>query len=218
MITTAMPEGETASDLFFMDMREVPWDGTAGVTLTAAWDGHGMTATQSHAMTFADMPVVRSALPGKAREECQRGFPRPGGLLFTSVIVGIVEIAMETARQSLARKRGSLRAYEQVEWTKAEQEGWLIQQAYEGMLRAVEEDRDGRRNAVQGKMAIAELAEAATGRLCRVLGGGTFSRSSPFGHWHEDVRALGFLRPPWGLAYDNLFTASLAGTPMRPVS
>ena len=57
---------------------------------------------------------------------------------------------------------------------------------------------------------IAELAESATGRLCRVLGGGTFSRSSPFGHWYEDVRALGFLRPPWGLAYDNLFTASLA--------
>jgi hypothetical protein len=24
------------------------------------------------------------------------------------------------------------------------------------------------------------------------------------------VRALGFLRPPWGLAYDTLFTASLA--------
>jgi alkylation response protein AidB-like acyl-CoA dehydrogenase len=78
------------------------------------------------------------------------------------------------------------------------------------MLRAVEADRDGRRNAVQGKMAIAELAEAATDRICRVLGGGTFSRSSPFGHWYEDVRALGFLRPPGGLAYDNLFTSSLA--------
>lgn len=50
----------------------------------------------------------------------------------------------------------------------------------------------------------------ATGRLCRVLGWGTFSRSSPFGHWYEDVRALGFLRLPWGLAYDNLFMASLA--------
>ena len=61
----------------------------------------------------------------------------------------------------LARRRETLRAYERVEWTKAEQEGWLIQQAYEGMLRAVEADRDGRRNAVQGKMAIAELAEAA---------------------------------------------------------
>jgi alkylation response protein AidB-like acyl-CoA dehydrogenase len=84
-------------------------------------------------------------------------------------------------------------------------EGWLIQQAYEGMLRAVESGDEGRRRATQGKMAIAELAEACTGRLCRVIGGGTFSRHSPFGYWHEDVRALGFLRPPWGLAYDSLF-------------
>jgi hypothetical protein len=41
-------------------------------------------------------------------------------------------------------------------------------------------------------------------RICRVLGGGTFARQSPFGHWFEDVRAPGFLRPPWGLAYDQL--------------
>jgi alkylation response protein AidB-like acyl-CoA dehydrogenase len=137
----------------------------------------------------------------------------PGGhnvCLLTAVIVGIVETAIEAARQQVARRRDTLRAYEQVEWTRAELESWLIQQAYEGMLRAVEEDRDGLHNAAQGKMAIAELAEAATSRICRVMGGGTFSRSSPFGHWYEDVRALGFLRPPWGLAYDRLFTSCLA--------
>ena len=44
-------------------------------------------------------------------------------------------------------------------------------------------------------------------RLCRVIGGGTFSRHSPFGNWFEDVRALGFLRPPWGLAFDALFAS-----------
>ena len=43
----------------------------------------------------------------------------------------------------------------------------------------------------------------------RVIGGGTYSRRSPFCAWFEDVRALGFLRPPWGLAYDNLFATSL---------
>ena len=41
-----------------------------------------------------------------------------------------------------------------------------------------------------------------------MLGGGTFSQRSPFAHWFEDVRALGFLRPPWGLAYDGLFATS----------
>jgi len=209
MFTTAIPEEETAPDVFFLDMRNVAWDGTVGVTLTAAWDGHGMAATQSHALRFADFPATRIAWPGHV-PQLMEGAGGHNQSLFTAVIVGIVETALEAARQQVARQRETLRAYERVEWTKAEQEGWLIQQAYEGMLRAVEEDRDGRRNAVQGKMAIAELAEAVTGRLCRVLGGGTFSRSSPFGHWYEDVRALGFLRPPWGLAYDNLFTSSLA--------
>jgi hypothetical protein len=46
-----------------------------------------------------------------------------------------------------------------------------------------------------------------------VLGGGTFSQRSPFSHWFEDVRALGFLRPPWGLAYDNLFATSFVAPP-----
>jgi alkylation response protein AidB-like acyl-CoA dehydrogenase len=208
MLTTALPEGETAPDIFMLDMRNVPWDGTAGVTLTAAWDGHGMAATQSHALRFVDFPATRIAWSGHV-PQLMEGAGGHNQSLFTAVIVGIVETALEAARQEMAQRREMLRAYERVAWTQAAQEGWLIQQAYEGMLRAVEENRDGRRNAVQGKMAIAELAEAATGRLCRVLGGGTFSRSSPFGHWHEDVRALGFLRPPWGLAYDNLFTASL---------
>ena len=54
---------------------------------------------------------------------------------------------------------------------------------------------------------MAELAEATLARLARVIGGGAFSRRSPFAHWYEDVRALGFLRPPWGLAYDNLLRA-----------
>ena len=27
----------------------------------------------------------------------------------------------------------------------------------------------------------------------------------PFGQWAQDVKALGFLRPPWGLAFDQMF-------------
>jgi alkylation response protein AidB-like acyl-CoA dehydrogenase len=207
MLTTAIPQAETAPDVFFLDMRHVAWDGKMGVTLTAPWDGHGMAATQSHALRFDDFPATRIAWPGQL-SSLQEAAGGHNQCLFTAVIVGIVETALEAARQQVARRRDVLRAYERVEWTRAEQEGWLIQQAYEGMLRAVEEDRDGRHNAIQGKMAIAELAEAAMGRICRVMGGGTFSRSSPFGYWYEDVRALGFLRPPWGLAYDRLFGGS----------
>ena len=78
----------------------------AEVTLTAAWDGHGMAATRSHALRFVDFPATRIAWPGHVPQL------------------------------------------------------------------AVEENRDGRRTAVQGKKASAKLAEAATGRLCRVPGGG----------------------------------------------
>src|SRR5262245_39147817 len=217
MITNALPEGETAPGLFVLDMRDVPWDGSAGVTLVAPWDGHGMAATQSHALSFKDFPATRSAWPTSFV-----GFMEgTGGYVaaaFTAVIVGIVDTAVEAARREVIRKRDALRAYERVEWTKAETEGWLIQQAYEGMLRAVEDGTESRRRAVQAKLAIAELAESATGRICRLVGGGTFSRSSPFGYWHEDVRALGFLRPPWGLAYDNLFEWSCTALPAAPQS
>ena len=38
--------------------------------------------------------------------------------------------------------------------------------------------------------------------------GESYSLRSPFSHWFEDVRALGFLRPPWALANAQLFDTS----------
>ena len=83
-------------------------------------------------------------------------------------------------------------------------------QAYEGALRAVEsgDAAAALHGALRAKESVAELAESALSRISRVVGGGTFSRRSPFAAWSEDVRALGFLRPPWGLAYDSLFLTS----------
>jgi alkylation response protein AidB-like acyl-CoA dehydrogenase len=205
MITTAVAEGEAEPDLFFMDVRGVPWDGSAGVKLIAPWDGHGMIATQSHGMLFEDFPATRCAWPGNLRLLAPAANPFIQ-CTFTAVVVGIAETALDAARRQLAGRRASLTAYEQVEWTRAEKEGWLIRQAYEGMLRAVEEERPGAaREVLMGKTAVAELAEACLDRLCKVMGGGTYARFSPFGFWQQDVRALGFLRPPWTLAYDQLF-------------
>ena len=59
---------------------------------------------------------------------------------------------------------------------------------------------------------MAELGESCLSRIARVVGGGSFARRSPFAAWYEDVRALGFLRPPWGLAYDTLFASSFLET------
>ena len=203
MITTAVADGETVPATFYLDFRGVPWDGSAGIKLAQAWDGQGMAGTQSHAFELSDFPAIRSL--------------RPSGLALSglfvcecaAIILGVVEKAIATAREELQPNLRALKAYQRVEWSNAEMEAWLIAQAYAGMLNAIEKlEGDSAHETLLGKTAMAQLAESATTRLCRILGGGTFSRQSPFGHWFEDVRALGFLRPPWALAYDNLFDQS----------
>jgi alkylation response protein AidB-like acyl-CoA dehydrogenase len=210
MITTAVPEGESDPTLFVLDVRDRPWDGTAGLRLTAEWDGMGMAATQSHAMRLEEAPAVRLAWSGAFEAITLAASPLIA-CLFTAVVLGVVDEAVATAREQVAKKADQLRAYEQVEWSRAEQAHWVAVQAYEGGLRAVESGdiATALHGALRAKQAVAGLAEEALLGLTRVLGGGTFSRRSPFAHWFEDVRALGFLRPPWGLASDLLFATSL---------
>ena len=214
MLTSALPEGEEAPDWFFVDVRGVPWDGSAGVELSAPWDGHGMTATQSHGMTYTAVPVTRFAYPGRWKALSDAAFPLIG-CLFTAVIVGIVETALETARARLGAKASELGAYDRVEWTRAEVETFSLVATYEAMLRAVESSSTPLRDVTLGKVAAAELAESVTGRLCRVMGGGSFARHSPFGFWFEDVRALGWLRPPWQLMFDSIYAAAFASAAPR---
>jgi alkylation response protein AidB-like acyl-CoA dehydrogenase len=204
MVTTALPEGEDTADWFFMDVRGARWDGSNGMKLTAEWDGHGMTATQSHAFEFTGYPATRLAWPGNLRVVSGVAGAFVSSV-FTAVVVGVAQNAFELARAQVARRKDGLRPYEQVEWARVENEAWLIDQAYEGMLRAVEaKGSDAILDALHAKTAIAELAESITSRICRVIGGGSFHRASPFGAAFEDVRALGFLRPPWVLAYDQI--------------
>lgn len=211
MLTIARPVEEEAPDWFYADVRGAPWDGSRGMRLTAPWDGHGMAATQSHGFEFQDFPVTRMAWPGNWRGLADAAGPFIG-TAFTAVILGVVEAAMAAARSQLSQRASALRAYEQVEWTNAERDAWLLEQAYEGMLRAVEGGANPLRQVLLGKTAAAGLAEDCLRRLTRIMGGGTFARHSPFGFWFEDVRALGFLRPPWSLAYDALFASSFASS------
>jgi len=165
-----------------------------------------MQATQSHAFAFDSIAAIRIAWPGNWKALADAAGPFIG-TIFTAVILGIVDEAIDCARQNLARKKDSLRPYEQVEWVRAEMEAWLAVQAYEGMLRAVESEIAPLPFVLRGKLAVSELAESVLRRICRVMGGGTFARQSPYGFWFEDVRALGFLRPPWSLAFDALYEA-----------
>jgi alkylation response protein AidB-like acyl-CoA dehydrogenase len=209
MITTAVPDGEDAPTLFVLDVRDRLWDGSSGLQLIAEWDGVGMAATQSHAMRLEGCPAIRLAWDGPVEEITRAASPLISSL-FTAVILGVLDEAIRTAKGQLEPKADALRPYEQVEWSRAELDHWLAVQAYEGALRAVESGDDARslHATLRAKEAVAELAESCLARLTRVIGGGTFSRRSPFAAWFEDVRALGFLRPPWGLAYDSLFATS----------
>ena len=207
MLTTARPEGEDEPDWFYVHVAGNQFDGSAGISLVAPWDGHGLRATQSHALAFADCPVERSAWPGHLTDLIAAAAPF-FGTLFTAVVLGIVETAVGAAREQLAPRAETLRPFEQVDWTQAELEAWTMAQAYDGMLRAIESGQPAQGATLRGKTICAQLAESCLLRICRVMGGGTFARSSPFGSWFEDVRALGFLRPPWGLAYDGLLAAS----------
>jgi len=201
VLTSGLPQDEAEPDWFLLDVRR-GWEGDTGMRLVAPWDGQGMTATQSHGIEFTDFPATRMAWPGHFRELSNGAGPFVLGT-FIGVILGIVETALAEARSQLAR-RDSLRPYEQVEWTNAEQDAWMIEQAYEGLLRELEGGQQALRSSLIAKTAVAQLAEDCMRRIGRVLGGGTFSRHAPFGYWFEDVRALGFLRPPWGLVYDSL--------------
>jgi len=204
MVTTAIPEGESEADWFLLDTREAKWDGSTGMTLRAEWDGHGMTATQSHSFVFDGYRATRLAWPGNLRVVSGVAGAMISAV-FIAVVLGTAQSAVEAARKQIARRKDSLAPYETVEWARIENESWLMNQAYEGMLSAIERKGSGAGlDALQAKTAISELAESVTQRICRVIGGGTFHRASHFGAAFEDVRALGFLRPPWVLAYDQL--------------
>lgn len=210
MMTTAIPDGESDPTIFVMETRDRPWDGSSGLALVAEWDGMGMAATQSHALRLDGVPAVRLAWGGEFAAITRAAGPMVA-TLFTAVVLGVLDEAVAVARDQIRARGESLRAYEQVEWARAEQDHWLAVQAYEGALRAIEtgEPPAAFYAAIRAKEAVAELAEQTMSRLTRVIGGGTYSQRSPFAHWFEDVRALGFLRPPWGLAYDQLFATSI---------
>ena len=78
------------------------------------------------------------------------------------------------------------------------------------MFRSVETGEGGPQDTRLGKEAVAQLAETVMLRICKVIGGGSYSRHSPFGYWLQDVIALGFLRPPCGLAFDQIFQGAMS--------
>ena len=166
MITTALPEGEDEPTIFVLDVRDRPWDGSAGMQLArrVGRHGHGRDPEPRHA---ARRRARRSGWRGTGRSRPSRSAPgRSSRRLFTAVVLGVLDEAVATGPLRSSRgKADELRAYEQVEWSRAEQDHWLAVQAYEGALRAIEARRPGvaaaRRAAGQAAVRRARRAGAA---------------------------------------------------------
>jgi alkylation response protein AidB-like acyl-CoA dehydrogenase len=204
MITTAKVEGSELPELFFLQHKDEPWDGSTGCKMTVEWDGIGMSSTQSHAFRFEDFPANKTV----SREVLSKVAPissQISNMLFTGVVLGVADNAMGFARGKLEGKEQGMRAFEKMEWVRCQNELWLAEQSYEGALRAIEAGEDAAHiTAVRCKIICAELIETALSRMSKVVGGASFSKAMPLAQWTQDVKALGFLRPPLPLAYDQL--------------
>ena len=206
MITTAKVEGSELPELFFLQNKDEPWDGSTGCKMTVEWDGIGMSSTQSHAFRFENFPVNKTV----SREVLSKVAPissQISNMLFAGVVLGVADNAMGFARGKLEGKEQGMRAFEKTEWVRCQNELWLAEQSYEGALRAIEAEEDAAHiTAVRCKITCAELIETALSRMSKVVGGASFSKAMPLAQWTQDVKALGFLRPPLPLAYDQLMT------------
>lgn len=204
MITTAKVEGSDLPELFFLQNKDEPWDGSTGCRMTVEWGGIGMSSTQSHAFRFENFPATKAA----SREVLTRVAPigsQISNMLFAGVVLGVADNAMVFARGKLDGKEDGMRAFEKTEWVRYQNELWLAEQAYEGALRAIEaEYKNAHITAVRCKIVCAELIETALSRMGKVVGGASFSKAMPLAQWTQDVKALGYLRPPLPLAYDQL--------------
>lgn len=213
MLTTALRCDACSPDWFFIDVRGTSGNGARGITLKALWDGHGMAATNSHAFTLEDCPATQMAWPGSWRD-IMNATSGAGIMANAAPFVGIVDAAMLHTREEFTRRKQrpeDCRAFERIEWATAQRETWLLYQAYDGALMAIERKGRAIHESLLAKMSIAVLAESILGRLCRIAGGAAYARHSPLGFWFEDVRALGFLRPPWSLAYEGLLVHGSSG-------
>lgn len=215
MITTARVTGFEAAVTLYMDVRSRPWEaGDPRISLTKAWDGYGMMATQSHAFALNGYPATRMAVPD-AVAQSRQAVMALGGCAFAAVVMGVLDAAMDWCNARFTPRRDRLGAYERSAWVDVQRQAWLAQQAFDGMRRAVRTGGEtAARDALMGKFAIADLAENLLNLAARAASGSAFSRSAPLLQWAQDVRALGYLRPPWALMVEQLFAtgpSSFAG-------
>lgn len=90
--------------------------------------------------------------------------------------MGILDAALAEGRRRLQPRAERMSAFERVSWTKAVNDIWLAEQAFEGMARAVETGAASP-GVQRGSLAISELAEASLILISKAIGGASYPRS-----------------------------------------
>jgi alkylation response protein AidB-like acyl-CoA dehydrogenase len=108
MVTTARVAEDEEPTVAVLDLEGVdPLAPPAGITLRRAWDGFGMTATQSHALHFEAWPVEPHAAPTGCM--AVRGVTSQlSAVLFSAVVLTILEEAVAGARAQLGPRRAGM--------------------------------------------------------------------------------------------------------------
>ena len=186
----------------------VPWDGSQGMKLTAPWDGHGMTATQSHGMAFEDFPADAIRLAGPLAPDLRDR--RPVHRLAVHGRRDGHRRCCDGHRASAALASGGLAGAVRAGGVGPRRAGSVVDGA--GLRGHAARGGVGRRAAAKGGAGQDRLGRAGR-ELSAADHAGSWAaaataRHSPFGFWFEDVRALGYLRPPWNLAFDALLASA----------
>lgn len=207
LITTAVRDGHSVEpfpDIFVIEAADWPSGAVDGMSLIAPWDGVGMKATQSHGASLEGVVARRYSWSGGWAAHID-SIIAASAAVWISIIAAVVDTAMAEAGSRL-RGRGDLGTFEAAGWAEAEIDRFLLGAARDSVVNLCEADDPpaAAQAARRAKLGTANLAESCLTTISRVIGGGSLSASSPFASWFEDVRALGFLRPPWGLATDAL--------------
>ena len=115
----------------------------------------------------------------------------------------LVQARGRQGRRLLAPQAERLSGFEQSRGADAENLLWRAEQAFDAAAASMGTSRAGA-DSLHGNTALANLAEQILDKLAQALGGVSLSRSSPFGQWMQDVRALGHLRPPRALSHTRI--------------
>ena len=142
------------------------------------------------------------------------------GMVFTSVVTGVVDAAMAYTRQRLmATQPQHAGAFQQVEWAAVSNS--LAHRA--GLKGAMHFDQEtqNRRTVLLAKTSVARLAECSE-PTCKCSGGSAVHLVCAIGAWFEDVRALATARAgrmtssiPW-VGRRNLVEDEWATKPLTP--